>query len=178
VCQGKAPCRNIIRPQIALKASLALLQGSSASRAARDLDLPAGLEALAAELDGFGQRYKRLTPQPLNVGEGLALALREAGRMLLRPGYEFADGLLRQELRSEYVLPDDSARQGLGALARAAGRLSLSVEAGDAGAVKRVMADAPGLRALGSAAENEKPAGLSQACRAASAVLRMASEIV
>jgi ADP-heptose:LPS heptosyltransferase len=177
VCQGKAPCRNIITPQIALQASLALLQGSSASRAARDLALPAGLEALAGELDGFGQRYSRLNPQPLNLGEGLALALREAGRMLLRPGYEFADGLISQELRAEYVPMDDSARQGLDALARAAGQLSLAVEAGDTGAVKRVMADAPGLRALAYAAENEKPAGLSQACRVASAVLRMAAEI-
>lgn len=178
VCQGKAPCRNIITPQIALKASLALLQGSSAGRAARDLDLPVGLEALAGELDGFGQRYIRLTPQPLSVGEGLALALREAGRLLLRPGYEFADGLLGHELQAEYAPPNDSARQGLEALARATSRLSLAVEAGDGDAVKRVVADAPGLRPLGYAAENEKPAGLSQACRVASAVLQTVAEIV
>lgn len=176
-CQGKAPCRKIITPQIALKACLSLLQGSSASRAARGLDLPAGLEALAGELDGFGQRYIRLTPQPLSTGEGLALALREAGRILLRPDYEYEPGLIAQELESQYLPPSEPARQELQALTRATGRLRLAAEAGDAAALKRVLADAPGLKALVNAAWREKPAGLSQACRAASAVLEMSAGI-
>ena len=176
-CQGQAPCRKIITPQIALKACLSLLHGSSASRAARGLDLPAGLEALAGELDGFGQRYIRLTPQPLSTGEGLAMALREAGRILLRPDYEYEHGLIAQELESEYLPPSEPARQELHVLARAADRLRLAAEAGDAAALKRVLADAPGLKALGNAAWQEKPAGLSQACRAASAVLEMSAGI-
>jgi ADP-heptose:LPS heptosyltransferase len=176
-CKGKAPCRKIITPWIAQKASLALLQGSSARRAAWGLDLPDGLEALAGELDGFGQRYIRLSPQFLSTGEGLALALREAGRILLRPNYKHNDHQIAEELEKEYKAPPESAGRELAALAHAANRLSLALEARDGTAVKKVLAEAPGLRALGGAMGDAEPAGLSQACQAASAVLEMSAGI-
>ncbi len=177
VCQGQAPCRMLITPQAALKASLALLQGTSARGAVRNLSLPAGVEALAGELDRFGQRYCRLTPPRLSTGEGLALALREAGRLLLRPSYESISSQVTEELKSEYQPPLESARQELDALARAAAQLAVAVELGDRAAGKRVLAAAPGLRALGHVAKGKQPAGLSQACRAASAVLELSTGV-
>jgi ADP-heptose:LPS heptosyltransferase len=177
ICQGKAPCRKLITSQAVLKASMALLQGASARRAAGDLDLPEGVEALAGELDRFGQRYRRLRPSPLTTGEGLALALREAGRLLLRPIYDFIDSQAAEELQSEYEPPAQSARQELEGLSRAAGQLAMAAEMGDRSVMEKVLRAAPGLRALGNIINGESPAGLSQACRAASAVLELSSGI-
>ncbi len=174
-CQGRASCRNLIVPQAALKASLALLQGSSARRAARNLDLPDGVAALASELDRFGQRYGYLAPQPLSTGAGLALALREAGRLLLRPRHDFVISEVNQELASEYRPAMESSKQELQGLARAADQMALAVEMGDLAAVQRVLGVAPGLKALGQAASGASPAGLSQVCRAASAVLQLSA---
>jgi ADP-heptose:LPS heptosyltransferase len=176
VCEGRAPCRALITPQTALKAATDLLQGSSAGRAARGLDLPDGVAALAGEMDRFGQRYYYLVPQPLSTGAGLALALREAGRLLLRSRYEFIDNEVGRELADEYEPPTETARQELQGLAKATGQLALAVEAGDHAVAGRVMNIAPGLKALGRAAEGAPPAGLSQACRAASAVLQAAAD--
>lgn len=176
VCEGRAPCRALIAPQAALKAAMALLQGSSAQGAARSLDLPAGVAALAGELDRFGQRYRYLAPQPLSTGAGLALALREAGRLLLRPRYEFISSEITEELTSEYRPTVESARQELQGLAKAAEQLAFAFDAGDSSAVQRVLKVAPGLKALGKAASGAPPAGLSQACRASSAVLQLAAD--
>lgn len=179
VCEGRAPCRALITPQAALKASTALLQGATAQKAARGLELPAGVAALASEMDRFGQRYGYLSPQPLTTGAGLALALREAGRLLLRSSHEFVGKEISDELAVEYVAPLEPARLELQGLAKAAGQLALAVEAGDSAAAGRVMGAAPGLRALGKAAGNAPPpAGLSQACRAASAVLQTAADYI
>lgn len=176
VCQGAAPCRRLISPQEALKAALALLGGASARRAAAGLSLPPGVEALAGEMDAFGQRYRPLQARPLSLGEGLAYSLREAGRLLLRPDYDFQADQVGRELAEGYSAPSQETRRQLAGLAGAAARLAAACHNGDADAARRVMAQAPGLKPLALTAGPQAPAGLSHACRAASAVLAMASQ--
>ncbi|MFH1061026.1 MAG: glycosyltransferase family 9 protein, partial [Pseudomonadota bacterium] len=143
-CAGAAPCRQLISPAAALTAALALLAGADAQGAAAGLDLPAGVEALAGELDGFGQRYRPLRPRGLEAANALALALREAGRVLLRPAY--APPPAGPELAAQWLAPAGNEMPALAGLAAAVKRLALAAAAGDGAAAGRILAQAPGLR--------------------------------
>lgn len=174
-CGGQAPCRRLIAPGAALGAALRLLQGAPADLAAAGLDLPPGVEPLAGEMDGFGQRYRPLAARPLSLGQGLALALRQAGRLLLRPG--LAPGQAwRQELAAEHLPPAADQRAGLDGLARAARGLARAAAQEDKAAAGRLLAQAPGLAALARLVGTGAPPGLEHACRQAAEVLGRAAE--
>lgn len=175
VCRGRAPCRRLITPAAVLAASKALLAGADAARAAEGLPLPQGAAPLEGVLDDFGQRYRFLRPVPLSTETGLAWALREAGRALLRPSYGPAPGGVRAELDREHLPPEEGAARQLQGLAAAAGRLAGAALAGDAGAAGRIMASAPGLRPLGMLVGPGMPERLAAACRLAARVMEEAS---
>lgn len=172
-CAGAAPCRQLITPAVALRSALALMAGASAERAAQDLDLPPAVEPLAGLQDGFGQRYRPLRPRRLDAMAALALALREAGRVLLRPAY--APPPPGPELAGEWLAPAPDQFPALAGQAAAAGRLARSAAAGDSGAAGRISTEAPGLRPLAALAGPAAPPRLAAACRAAAAWLGAAA---
>lgn len=172
-CGGAAPCRQLITPAVALGAALALLAGASPDQAVEHHFLPAAVEPLAGELDEFGQRYRPLRQRQLNPPAGLALALREAGRVLLRPAYATPEPGL--ELAMDWRIPEPGAARALAGLAAAAGRLSLASAAGDGRAAARIVAEAPGLRPLAAQAGPAAPPRLIEACQAAAAWLAAAA---
>ena len=176
-CAGKAPCRRLIRVQAALAAALGLLAGDPPETIVRGLDPPPGVETLLGAMDGFGQRYQPLLPRPLPASEGLALALREAGRTLLRPAYSHgAEGLTR-ELAGGHLPPTPAGRQDMEELAQAAAALAQAAGAGDALACRRLAGRAPGLAPLAAQAGPMAPPRLEAACRAAAATLEVASNL-
>lgn len=160
-CGGTASCRWLLDPVAVIGAATDLLDGRSAAEVGAGLELPEGVEPLLGEMDGFGQRYRPLRPRPLEPLTTLALALRQAGRLLLRPGPVAGE---LAELASEHQPPRSAARPALAGLAAAARRLALAAEAGDAPAAGRVLAEAPGLRPLAALAGPEAPPRLAQAC--------------
>jgi ADP-heptose:LPS heptosyltransferase len=176
-CGGEAPCRRLITPRAALAAATALLAGQGPAAAAAGLELPAGVEPLAGVLDGFGQRYQALAPAPLELAAGLALALREAGRVLLRPAYAPAADGLAAELAAEHRPPAQADARDLAGLARAARGLAGAALSADAAAARRLAARAPGLKALAGLVGPEAPPRLARACRAAAEVLGRASSL-
>ncbi|MFH1035732.1 MAG: glycosyltransferase family 9 protein [Pseudomonadota bacterium] len=157
-CQGLAPCRRLITPGAALQAALGLLAGRPAPLAAAGLDLPAGVEALVGEMDDFGQRYRPIVPRPLSLAGGLALALRQAGRRLLRPwsGARAADWRGSRRRENPAADPQDIAAQadqagqaGQAGLTNLTSLTSLALAARRvAGAAGRGDAAAQGLLAL------------------------------
>jgi ADP-heptose:LPS heptosyltransferase len=175
VCQGQAPCRRLISPQAVLQAAGRLLQGEPAHLAAAGLDLPAGVESLVGELDGFGQRYRPLKPRPLSLTSGLALALRQAGRLILRPWQVPGAAVWRQELKGEYLAPADGDRTTLAGLARGCRGLARAAAQQDQAAARRLGEQAPGLSPLARLVGSSAPPGLDTACLAASLVLTMAA---
>lgn len=160
VCGGSAPCRRLLDPAMVARAVLGLLTGHPAAEVGAGLDLPEGVEPLLGELDGFGQRYRPLRPRPLEPVSALALALRQAGRTLLRP--QAAAGSVA-ELRAEHQPPRDESRAVLAGLSGAARRLTLALAAGDAPAARRVLIEAPGLCPLAALAGSEAPPRLPEA---------------
>ena len=178
VCQGRAPCRRLITPELALAAAQALLEGKDAAQALVGLEIPPGVDPLEGVLDAFGQRYRHLRPRPLDTATGLALALRQAGRLLLRPaGEKPSPRDLERELAQEHrPAPGEHAR-GLAGLARAARSLAGAAAAGDGQAARRILAQAPGLASLGALVGPGAPEALAPACLEAARVLEMASDI-
>ncbi|MFZ5586627.1 MAG: glycosyltransferase family 9 protein [Thermodesulfobacteriota bacterium] len=172
-CAGAAPCRRLITPAAALQAALALLEGAGAEQAAAGLELPPAVEPLAGELDGFGQRYRPLRPRRLDARAALALALREAGRVLLRPAY--APPPAGVELAGEWLAPRPEDAAGLAGLAAAAQRLALAAASEDAAQAGGVAGLAPGLRPLAALAGPDAPPRLAAACRAAAGWLAAAA---
>ena len=59
---------------------------------------PVEVRAFKSDLDPFGVVFLPLTRKALNGEEALALALREAGREYIRPGYVFEQDAFRREL--------------------------------------------------------------------------------
>ncbi|MBI5521329.1 MAG: glycosyltransferase family 9 protein [Desulfarculus sp.] len=175
-CQGQAPCRRLIGPAAAFQAGLRLLHGAPADLAAAGLDLPPGVEALAGEMDGFGQRYRPLAAQPLDQAGGLALALRQAGRRLLRPS-QAPGQTWRQELRAEHLPPGPDHRAALAGLSRAAGDLARAAAQADQATAQRLLRQAPGLGALARLVGPDAPPGLEAACREAAEVLALAADL-
>ncbi|MGD8561913.1 MAG: glycosyltransferase family 9 protein [Desulfarculaceae bacterium] len=174
-CQGKAPCRRLISAGQALKAARVILEGLSAAEASQRLDLPPGVEPLGGVIDGFGQRYQNLKPLPFSTGTALALALRQAGRVLLRPAFEADASQCRDELCQEHLPPDLDQAKEVAGLARGAEQLRAAAQAGDAPAAGRILSWAPGLRPLGDLVGPEAPPRLAQACQAAAEALAQAA---
>ncbi len=177
-CGGKAPCRRLITPGLALAAARGLMRGDPAPRAVAGQEIPAGVDPLEGVQDQFGQRYRHLRPRPLDTATGLALALRQAGRVLLRPegdipGMEALAGELAGEHRPA---PEQHARH-LAGLARAARRLAGAAAAGDTPAAERILAQAPGLSPLGVLVGPGAPPGLVSACTRAAEALAAASDL-
>jgi ADP-heptose:LPS heptosyltransferase len=106
---GDRDCRQVITPDLAAAA----LAGEF------DPDrFPKTVVPYRSELDGFGVVYRPLIKRPLDAETALALALREAGRRYLRPGYRPDPGHLEAEIRTDYLAPegdDSSAIQVLAA---------------------------------------------------------------
>ncbi len=173
-CQGRAPCRGLIRPEAALKAALALLQGAGARQAAAELALPPGVLLLEGKIDAYGQRYKVLTPQPLSTTEAAALALREAGRVLTQNGYEYDDAGLADELADEHLPADEATKTQVGHLARQAAAMARAAEDNDPAAAAKAAGLAPELRPL-ALTNKYNPARLAKACRTAVSVLHAAA---
>ncbi len=178
VCRGRAPCRRLITPELVLAAARSLLQGDPATRAVAGREIPSGVDPLEGMQDAFGQRYRHLRPRPLDTATGLALALRRAGRVLLRPGGEVPgmDSLAAELAREHRPAPAEHARQ-LAGLARAARSLAGAAAAADAGAARRILARAPGLSPLGVLVGPGAPPGLVLACSRAAEVLAAASDL-
>jgi len=175
-CRGRATCRRLITSRAALQASLGLLAGQDAKAVGAGLDLISGVEALLGARDGFGQRYLSLKPRPLNLGEGLALALREAGRVLMRSAYAPEETQLAAELGQEYAPPDPWDRTGLAELAHAGGELARAADQRDAQSARHIIDRAPAWRFLGALAGEAQPLSLPAACRAAARVLALAAD--
>ncbi|MCA1905450.1 MAG: glycosyltransferase family 9 protein, partial [Desulfarculus sp.] len=113
VCGGVAPCRRLLEPAAVIQAAIELLDGRPAAEVGAGLDLPEGVEPLLGVMDGFGQRYRPLRPRSLDPLTALALALRQAGRDLLRPGPAAGD---LAELADEHRPPRPEARPVLAGL--------------------------------------------------------------
>jgi len=175
-CQGRATCRRLITPQAALQASLGLLAGREAGAVGAGLDLALGVEALVGVRDRFGQRYRPLRPQSLGLRMGLALALREAGRVIMRPSYALDKALLSAELKQEYAPPGQQVKAGLRELARAGGELTAAADQRDAQRARRIIDRAPAWRFLGVLTGEAQPLLLPEACRAAARVLELAAD--
>lgn len=173
-CGGEAPCRRRITPAVAVRAAEALLSGTTAQEAARSLELPPEVEALAAERDAFGQRYRRLRPVSLGAGRALALALREAGRVIMRSAYTPDPQALAAELEAEYR--PHPQEQDLAAVARAAATLAQAAGRGDALAARRVLNQVPALQSLAGLVGPGAPPRLEAACAAATQVLELCAE--
>jgi len=171
-CGGEAPCRGRITPAVAGRAAEALLSGATAQEAARGLEPPPEVEALAAEMDAFGQRYRRLRPVSLGVERALALALREAGRVIMRSAYRPDPRALAAELEGEYR-PHPQEDQDLAAAARAAAVLARAAGRGDALAARRVLNQVPALQSLAGLVGPGAPPRLEAACIAAARVLEL-----
>ena len=174
-CQGKAPCRGLIPAPAVLAACLALLAGSDAPAAASGLDLPPGVEPLVGVQDSFGQRYARLRPGALDQEKALALALRAAGRQLLRPNHAWNQDDLARELAQEYESPLAGERAGLDWAAQAAGRLARAAADQDQDTAAETGRALPALAPLARLVGPAAPPGLVRACAAAREVLEMAA---
>jgi hypothetical protein len=176
-CGGQAPCRQLITPAAAAQAALALLGGARAAQAAAGLDLPPTVEPLEGVLDSFGQRYRQLIPRPLDSLTGLALALRQAGRILLRPAYQHDPQALASELAQEHLPPAPEQARELEYLRQGAAKLVRAASLADPRQASQVGAGWPGLRSLALLAGPQAPPRLEQACRTALACLESAAEI-
>lgn len=173
-CQGEAPCRWLIQPAAALRAAQSLVQGDDAARAADGLDLPPGVEALEGRQDAFGQVYRRLTPRPLTAFQAAALALRQAGRVLLSPQYSADQENLDQELRDQFLPARESEKPALAQMEQTARALAEAARRGDAAAARRVVQDLPVLWPLAEMlGEGEDPAPLGPAALAAALALEV-----
>lgn len=165
-CKGQAPCRRLIEPSAVLRAVEALLGGRDAPGVAAGLDLPVTVEALAAAPDDFGLHYRLLRPRPLTSADALALALREAGRVLLRSAYRPALAELAAETAEDFAPPSPPEKERMGAAARAVEALKRPAEA------RQVLEQWPGLRPLTLAQAGQNGHGLELAVEAALGVLR------
>lgn len=176
-CRFAAPCRQLIAAPMALIAAQRLLEGATAIQAVQGLDLPAGVEPLVGEMDGFGQRYRPLALRPLSLAGGLALALRQAGRRLLRPGPALGPAAWPDELSQEHLPPEEADRPSLAGLAQAAQTLAQAAAQQDQALARRLLDQAPGLNPLARLVGRAAPPGLESACQAAARVLALAAEL-
>ncbi len=95
---GDRDCRQVITPEIAAAALAGEFDPDRFSTA---------VVPYQSELDDFGVVYRPLIARPLDAETALALALREAGRRYLRPGYRPDPGRLEDEIRTDYLPPGD-----------------------------------------------------------------------
>jgi ADP-heptose:LPS heptosyltransferase len=109
-CNGAAPCRRLLPPREVYLACLRLLDGASSLQASQDFDLGPLASPLVSYFDKFGQNYRNVTPLPLDREQCLSLAYREAGRVLLRAGYEPDWSAIQTEISQGFTPP--SPRRG------------------------------------------------------------------
>ena len=167
-CKGQAPCRYFINPDSVIRASLGLLQKQKLQTLASLLGLSREVEAYQGQWDGFGLTYQPLH-KPLNASleNALALALREAGRVLQRGAYGTDMDALEHELRRSYRQPDPEIQE----------QLTPYMEE------LFLIADQPGDMALENISQPLRPLLIGQperrrpACRSAAAVLRLIQQI-
>ncbi|WP_449246319.1 glycosyltransferase family 9 protein [Desulfarculus baarsii] len=177
VCGGAAPCRRLIAPELVLATGLALATGQSAGQACQRMDFGPGVQALEGVIDRFGQRYRPLGPnKPLGRIEALALALREAGRVLIRSTHDFRAAELAAELATEHLPPSDQARADIDALARTAQTLARAAADGQREAALGLLPRAPELKPLASLVGGGAPR-LALACQAATQSLEICAAL-
>lgn len=176
-CQGQAPCRRLLAPQLVLRAALALLRGEKAEQIGARLDLAPGTEALLGVMDSFGQSYRPLQERPLTAADALALALRQAGRLLLRSSYQAPLEQLVSDWARDFSAPDDQEAKGLEGLGRAARALAQAAAQSDAPAASRAVQQAPGLRPLAGQIGVSPTQALIRSVEAATEILALASSI-
>jgi ADP-heptose:LPS heptosyltransferase len=171
VCRGEAPCRWLIKPRAALAAALALLEDADAAGAAAGLDLPPGVEALEGRRDAFGQSYRSLLPRPLTASQAAALALRQAGRVLLRCDYQSDRDDLGRELKEQFLPPLKEDGDALAGLDRAGRKLAAASRNGDLDSARRAVEEEPVLWPLADLLRGDNDPQLARANAAASAAL-------
>lgn len=172
-CKGAAQCRELIQADAVLAAAQDLLAGKNAAQASEGLALPQGVDALEAVADEFGVHYRPLIKRPLSVEQALALALREAGRVLLRSAYE-PDQAAATEMAHDFGPPSRKDAQAMAGLASAAAKLSAALEGQDHGAVQAALEQAPELKPLAAA---EHAPRVVRACTVAAEVLSRAADL-
>ncbi|MCB2184825.1 MAG: glycosyltransferase family 9 protein [Deltaproteobacteria bacterium] len=177
VCHGQASCRGLITPAAALTAALGLLAGEAPAALASCLDLPPGVTAWLGAHDAFGQVYRPLTPLALTAEEALALALRQAGRVLLRRHPGGQTGHLGPELARDFLPPPPAAEPELAHLAHQARELALAVAQNDPARARATAQSAPGLTPLAALVGPAPPPRLAQAASDAAQVLAAALEL-
>jgi ADP-heptose:LPS heptosyltransferase len=176
-CKGAAPCRRLLSPQAVYLACARLLEGSRPGQAAHDLNLGPLASPLVSHFDEFGQNYQNINPLPLDSEQILALAMREAGRMLLRPNYQFDAPSLQTELVKGYASHPEARGPKTGSLIRQANSLVKAAESQDQSWAKRIMAEEPNLAYLAGLVGLGQPPRLKKACLAAARTLDLIAEI-
>ena len=174
VCKGRAQCRRLLKPSAVYKAALALLQGLPPQEAGTGLDLGPHAGALVGEHDGFGQIYRPVEVQESDWRVFGGVALREAGRVLMRSAYEPDWAGVAAELKQGYSACPESERPGLARLAGQAEDLAAAVLNEDRPRAGLLAAEAPMLKPLADLAGAYRPGRLGDACRAAAKALRLA----
>jgi ADP-heptose:LPS heptosyltransferase len=115
---GDRDCRQVITPEIA------------AAALAGEFDWQrADIVPYRSELDAFGVVYRPLIRRPLDPETALALALREAGRHYLRPGYRLDPDRVKDEIGTDYLAPAEDSRAAIETLAANVGLLRSMIRA-------------------------------------------------
>ncbi len=175
-CHGQAPCRRLLSPELVWRAARGLLEGTAAEQVGSALEPVPGVQVWQSRLDLFGQRYRPLRPIPLSAQDALALALREAGRVLMRSNYRPEPERLAAELSGEYLPPAASVRDALRDLAQGGAELVRVVERAGRTELEAFLRRWPRLAFLGALALEGEVDRLPAACRAARQVLQAAAD--
>ena len=111
-------CRDLLNADPAADVAEWILQGRL-SRFGLKNATNSCIQVWTSEMDGFGVTYHPLVPWPLDRETISAMALRERGRRILRPGYRTDRQDLAKEL-SRYLSPADDISDALAALEKIA----------------------------------------------------------
>jgi ADP-heptose:LPS heptosyltransferase len=116
-------CRDILEPGSVAAVAESILQGRPGrfgpENARKFNNEDCNIQVWTSEMDDFGVAYHPLTPWPLDRETISALALRERGRRIMRPGYRTDRQRLANEL-SKYLCPVDDVSDALSALEKIA----------------------------------------------------------
>ena len=164
ICRGRAQCRRLLRPCAVYQAAAALLEGRSPWEAGAGLGLGPHAGSLVGMQDGFGQIYKPVEPQNADWTLYLGIALREAGRTLLRSGYEPDWGAVGSELREGYLACPPRDLKVLAWLSNQAAELAGAADRQDRAAAQALWERAPKLRPLAALVGAYPTARLRLAC--------------
>jgi ADP-heptose:LPS heptosyltransferase len=121
-------CRDILKPDLVTAVAESILRGrpeyfgleNAKKLLGEESGYPdSGIQVWTSKPDDFGMTYQPLAPWPLDRETISALALRERGRRILRPGYQTNRQSLANEL-SRYLCPVDDISDALAALEKIA----------------------------------------------------------